>query len=267
MSRTAARFQQLVEFYFPRGELLDLRYGKRFGAHLFVVDEPRGSDVRRTLGSWGRGQLITEQSSMGLLHPERLVFRYEQHMALAFRIAEQPRSALLLGLGGGAMLRHAAARFPECRLTVVELDETVIELARHWFYIDRPVVADDALSFVAETHERYDVILVDLYGAAGVRPLRAGFWEHCLAALADGGCLAANWADFTVNQLAERSAAALASCAAESIYVTPSGLRDNLIQFSSHGTGLPDRIRALARPRGPLARCVITESYPRRVPA
>ena len=43
------------------------------------------------------------------------------------------------------------------------------------------------------------MILVDLYGPGGPADSDEAFWTRCLDALAPGGCLANNWADFAVN--------------------------------------------------------------------
>src|SRR6266550_1146673 len=62
-----------------------LRRTPTFGAPVFVVDFDRGPRHFRTLGSFGTGAQVTEQSSMDLLYPARLVFHYERLMSLAGR--------------------------------------------------------------------------------------------------------------------------------------------------------------------------------------
>src|SRR5690348_15401887 len=113
----------------PDHEIREERFGAAFGGRLAVVDAPCGSGVRRTLAAVSAEGVVTQQSAMDLLRPERLVFAYERAMALAFALPREPRSALLLGLGGGAMLRFARAWFPDCALTVVEFDPAVLDLA------------------------------------------------------------------------------------------------------------------------------------------
>src|SRR5271166_4266553 len=75
-----------------------LRRAPTFGAPIFVVDFDRGSRHFRTLGSFGAGAQVTEQSSMDLLYPARLVFHYERLMSLCFGMAQRPVTALLLGV-------------------------------------------------------------------------------------------------------------------------------------------------------------------------
>src|ERR1700692_925521 len=110
-------------------EILTLRRAPRFGATLFVADCMRRGRLVRMLGSIDRTGRIMEQSAMDLLRPERLVFGYERLMLGAFALGPQPRPARLLGLGGGAMLRHLAAYMPGCEVTVVEREPAVQAIA------------------------------------------------------------------------------------------------------------------------------------------
>ncbi len=158
------RLRRYVQDYFGRdSRIRHLRHAETFGAPVFVVDFDRGVRHFRTFGSFGNNLQVTEQSSMDLLYPARLVFHYERLMSLAFGMVRQPITALLLGLGGAAMLRFMRGYLPDCAPTIVEADETVIALARRWFYLTQPVVHDTAQRFLAGATARYDAILVDLY--------------------------------------------------------------------------------------------------------
>ena len=200
--------RRLIAEYFGAGARLRvLRRAPVFGAPIFVVDFDRGVRHYRTLGSFGPSfgaanpdePQVTEQSSMDLLYPAHLVFHYERLMSLAFALVERPVTALLLGVGGAAMWRFVRAYVPECAMTLVDADDSVAAVARRWFYLSQPVVTDTAQRFLAGTRARFDAILVDLYDARGPAPFDEAFWARCLDALAPGGVLATNWADFATN--------------------------------------------------------------------
>ncbi len=162
------RQRSLVFDYFGNdARIRVLRRAEIFGAAIFVVDFDRGPRNFRTLGSFGGGAQVTEQSSMDLLYPSRLVFHYERLMSLAFAMSARSINALLLGVGGAAMWRFMRAYLPDCAPTLVDSDETIIATARRWFYLKQPVVLDTAQRFLAGSSARYDVILVDLYGPGG----------------------------------------------------------------------------------------------------
>jgi hypothetical protein len=225
----------ILDYFGTNARIRVLRRADTFGAPVFAVDFDRGPRHFRTLGSFGAGAQVTEQSSMDLLYPARLVFHYERLMALALAMSRQAVNALLLGVGGAAMWRFIRAYVPECGPTLVDSDETVVAIARRWFYLKQAVVLDTAQRFLAETNSRFDVIMVDLYDAGGPAESGDAFWARCLDALAPGGCLANNWADFAVNPDVRPMAESLASVAKargiESIYVTRRGFRDNLVQY------------------------------------
>jgi hypothetical protein len=225
----------ILDYFGTDARIRQLRRAETFGAPVFVVDFDRGPRHFRTLGSFGAGAQVTEQSSMDLLYPARLVFHYERLMSLALAMSRQSVNALLLGVGGAAMWRFIRAYLPDCAPTLVDSDETIIGIARRWFYLKQPVVLDTAQRFLAETSTHYDVILVDLYGPSGPAHSDEVFWACCLDALATGGCLAVNWADFGVNPevrpMADSLAAAARGRGLEPIFVTRRGFRDNLVQY------------------------------------
>ncbi|MBV8889509.1 MAG: hypothetical protein JO305_07550 [Alphaproteobacteria bacterium] len=282
MMPTAAsdqRLRTLIHDYFGKDcRIRLLRPTPTFGAPVFVVDFDRGPRHYRTLGSFGPEAQVTEQSSMDLLYPSHLVFHYERLMSLAFALCERPVTALLLGVGGAAMWRFLRAYVPECATTLVDSDETVMNLARRWFYLSAPVVIEAAQQFLATTTQRFDVILVDLYDAGGPADNGEMFWSRCFDALAPEGCLATNWADFATNfrvkpmaQMQERVAQARGlGC----YYATRRGFRDNLVQYVPTGADrAPETLTAALerfarerrlpdRGRGILDHCVVTTGFP-----
>jgi spermidine synthase len=215
---------------------------------------------------------------MDLLYPAQLVFHYERLMSLSFALVERPITALLLGVGGAAMWRFMRAYLPECAPTLVDCDETVLSIAKRWFYLTQPVVLDTAQRYLAGTTQQFDVIHVDLYNSGGPAEFDAAFWTRCLDALAPGGCLATNWADFASNRAVKPMAEAQAEIARrrglECFYVTRRGFRDNLIQYvpTDPDARLLKLTEAHARfvkarrlpngGRGTLEHCVVTPGFP-----
>jgi len=111
-----------------------------------------------------------------------------------------PKKALIIGGGdGGAaeeLLKHPSVE----RVTLVELDGEVIETAKRHFgavhrgVFDHPrleLIVDDGMKFLAETAERFDLIVLDLPDPIG--PASAlyeePFFRHCRRALASGGAV------------------------------------------------------------------------------
>ena len=269
--------QLIRRYYGDECRIIDVR---KSGAHAFVfVCEAtlRGRPLR-LLGTVGRTRELMEHSAMDLGQPERLVFPYERMMFVAAALVAQPRTILLLGLGGGAMLRHLAAYLPEAEVTVVERDPGVIAFAREHFYIRHKILRADAADIVADAAGQYDLVMVDLYDAGGGASLGDEFWQDCAAALRPGGCIAVNWAggwtgaglDGTPQQ---RLADAIPPLAG-SILLSERIVRGNIVQLAPSAPGLRvtslgPHLRAFAEARqlpredrSILLRCDVTRRYP-----
>ncbi len=77
-----------------------------------------------------------------------------------------PRSALLLGLGGGTLAHLLNRRYPEIQMVGVDADGEVIQFAREHFGLDLPnleVVVGDAFEYVDRCRRDFDFIAVDLF--------------------------------------------------------------------------------------------------------
>ena len=109
--------------------------------------------------------------------------------------------ALIIGGGDGGVLARGAASIPSLRaVTLCEIDRGVIDLCREHFpeisagAYDDPrtrIVIADGTKFVAETDERFDVIMVDSTDPIGPGAVlfTREFYADCRRALADGGML------------------------------------------------------------------------------
>jgi spermidine synthase len=127
--------------------------------------------------------------------------------ALAAGIVALPRqrrrSVLLLGLGGGSAARVARALGPRARIVGVEIDPSVVRLARRWFDLDAlgiEVVIDDARTYLERCRRRFDAVLEDVFVGTGrdaVKPewLPQPGLARAAACLARSGILASNALD------------------------------------------------------------------------
>lgn len=114
------------------------------------------------------------------------------------------RRVLVLGVGGGAVLRQLLSLFPGVYITGVELNPVHLAVGRRFFGLDDPrvgLVRDDAVCWLSMYDgEPFDVIVDDLFSDAGGTPARAvpadADWLDLLSThLAPGGTLVMNFAD------------------------------------------------------------------------
>jgi spermidine synthase len=128
-------------------------------------------------------------------------FVYHEMMAHVPLFAHgRVRKALVIGGGDGGVLREVLRHKKVKSVTLCEIDRSVIDLCREHFpdisagAYDDPrtrVVIADGTKFVAETDERFDVILVDSTDPIGPGAVlfTKEFYTDCRRALADGGIL------------------------------------------------------------------------------
>lgn len=86
-------------------------------------------------------------------------------------------NVLLLGVGGGAVIRQLQSWRGNCRVTGIELDRVHVQIAQRFFGIDSAqatLVEDDAVRWVRRHRKAaYDLIIDDLFGHAEGEPQRA----------------------------------------------------------------------------------------------
>ena len=266
--------ERIIDQYGEGCRIRQVRQVQRFRSSLFVADVTQGARLIRMLGAIGQDGVLTEQSAMDLLRPERLVFLYERLMLVALALVERPAAILQLGLGGGAMCRHLDAYLPDCQFAVIEHDPAVIELARRHFHIRHPVRRGDAQEIVAERPAAWDVILVDLYDGRSTDAITPRFWEDCAQALKPGGCLAVNWAAFLEDALARSEAARAAAVIGRAFFAGPRALSENVVQLAPldprlKAADIAPRWRRFAEAhrlpredRDVLKRCTLRAEYP-----
>lgn len=86
--------------------------------------------------------------------------------AALLRPGPSPRSILMLGLGGGTAIRQLRLLLPGTRITAVEIDPGMVDLARRYMHLDEldiEIVIDDAYDYVLQQNTLFDVVIDDVY--------------------------------------------------------------------------------------------------------
>ena len=138
------------------------------------------------------------QSRMRLREPDALVLEYTRTMMGLMMFEPQPARVAMIGLGGGSLAKFCHRHLPRTDLTVIEINPHVIAL-RERFRVPPDgarfrVVLDDGAHFVASTHDRFDVLMVDAFDAERM-PEALGtrrFYDDCADVLQPGGLLVVN---------------------------------------------------------------------------
>jgi spermidine synthase len=138
-------------------------------------------------------------------------------MMMGLTLEPQPGRILILGLGGGTLPTALDETLPDARIDVVELDPSVIRVAREYFRFapsDRvKVFAQDGRVFVkraVQQGEQYDLIMLDAFNGEYIPEhlMTREFLEEVQALLAPGAVLAAN--TFSISRLYDHESATYA---------------------------------------------------------
>jgi spermidine synthase len=139
-----------------------------------------------------------QQSSMALENPFETDIEYINYLHLALAVKPNARSALVIGLGGGSLVKRMWRDYPELAIDAVEIDEQVVEIAREYFALPDDerirVFVDDGRDFLGYCAETYDFIVVDAFDDDHIpRPLLTEeFLRTCRDHLSEDGAIAYN---------------------------------------------------------------------------
>ena len=141
------------------------------------------------------------QGAMRMAMPDQLELDYVQQMMMWLLFQTAPNHIVQLGLGSAALTKFCYRRFPNARVTAVELNPFVIDACHEKFNLPANnarlnVLAMNAMEFVddPENHNSIDILQVDLYDAQATEPALGGveFYQACAACLTDDGMMTVN---------------------------------------------------------------------------
>jgi spermidine synthase len=132
-------------------------------SHFYV----RGEGARRSLLFRRDSGEIVLETSVDCATPYHLLIGYTRVMFASHFFVPKPKSALLVGLGGGAMVHFMAHYTPETRVDVVEIDPAIVKAAKDFFGVKESghtrIIIEDAFKFFGRGSNRYDVIYMDAF--------------------------------------------------------------------------------------------------------
>jgi len=195
--------------------------------------------------------LIYVQSCMRIKAPDALELTYTRKMMAFLLFHTNPRSLLLLGLGGGSLAKFCHRHLPLAKIAAVEISPQVIAF-RELFCVPPDdarfrVIEADAAQYLAEhgkeSRERHDVILIDAFDRHGLASSISTpeFYADVRAALQPRGVLVCNLA----GQREERAAhlELMMTAFGDNLLVLPVEDDGNEIVFAFHDAAFQPRWR------------------------
>ena len=188
---------------------------------------------------------IGRQTCQDVKRPDRIVMNYPQMMLGALFVNPEPRSVLIIGLGGGTIPRALREVAPQARIDVVEIDPAVVKVARRYFDLGdssklRVIEADGRVQVKRALREnkRYDLIMLDAFDHEYIPEhlLTREFLQEVKSLLTPNGVLAAN--TFSSSRLYDHESTTYASVFPEFFNLK----QENRVIIAVNGP-LPDQAR------------------------
>lgn len=141
------------------------------------------------------------QGAMRLSKPDNIELDYVRMMMMWMLFVERPRHIVQLGLGSAALTKFCYRRFPEARVTAVELNPNVIAICEARFALPPndarlDVKQMNALDFIVDPARRdsIDILQVDLYDEEARGPVldTPEFYQACHDSLTADGIMMTN---------------------------------------------------------------------------
>lgn len=141
------------------------------------------------------------QSAMSIRNPLESRTAYTNYLHLGVAMA-RPREVLIIGLGGGTLVKQFLHDYPGVRMDVVEIDPEIVDVSARFFSVPMHdprarIATEDGRRFLQRSEGKYDLIILDAFNRHSVpfHLVTREFFELCRSKLNPGGFLAVNFID------------------------------------------------------------------------
>lgn len=191
----------------------------------------------------------TIQSSMKVKAPYDLVLAYSRGMMGCLLFKETIQQTLMIGLGGGSLVKYIWKYCPDIKQTVVEINPQVINISRTLFDVPDNdehlnVIEGDGIAYLqalSNTPQAAlpEVLMIDAFDGVGIPPdfCTQRFFDDCAQALRHDGLFVINlWgSDKKFDIYWER----IANSFNDQVLKLPTGKPGNIIVFGFKGAHQP----------------------------
>lgn len=129
----------------------------------------KNSAVSKSLEvTWNNGELVLDSKSTNYSYGSLQRILRKGLKYIGFERIRDFDSILILGVAGGSVIKTIVDEIKfKGRITGVEIDATVIDIANSYFELDKipnlEIVIDDAFEYVLKTKLKYDLIIIDIF--------------------------------------------------------------------------------------------------------
>jgi spermidine synthase len=184
--------------------LLTLAINKQYNNYPFNLLDEKETQYSDLKILEHQGNLIMSSDTNVLVHTTRYKENRISYYLFSGYLPElnNGKDILVLGTGGGEMLRYMYERNDGINVDTVEIDPQVINYGKEYFNLNETranIIIMDARPFVNNLGDKkYDIIMIDTYGSGSSLPFYMAtleFFQKCRDHLTSGGFVAMNTPD------------------------------------------------------------------------
>lgn len=118
--------------------------------------------------TWNNGELVLDSKNTNYSYGSLQRILRKGLKYIGFERIRNFENILVLGVAAGSVIKTLVDEIKfEGKITGVEIDEAIIEIAKEYFklntYQNLEIVIDDAFEFVLKTNDKYDLIIIDIF--------------------------------------------------------------------------------------------------------
>lgn len=118
--------------------------------------------------TWTNGELVLDSANTNYSYGSLQRILRIGLLQIGFKKVAKMNHILILGVAGGSVVKTLINEAGyKNKITGVEIDANVIEIAKKYFELDLipnfDIILDDAFEFVLKTKEKYDLIIIDVF--------------------------------------------------------------------------------------------------------
>ena len=118
--------------------------------------------------TWNNGELVLDSMNTNYSYGSLQRILRKGLKYIGFERIRNFESVLVLGVAGGSVIKTLVDEIKfKGKITGVEIDPIIIEIANRFFHLDTinnlEIVIDDAFEFVLKTKSNYDLIIIDIF--------------------------------------------------------------------------------------------------------
>lgn len=127
------------------------------------------SAISQTLEvTWTDGELVLDSKNTNYSYGSLQRILRKGLKFIGFERIQKMDKILVLGVAGGSVIKTLVDEIHfKGKITGVEIDKSIIEIANEYFHLDQiqnlEIIIDDAFEFVLKTKDKYDLVIIDVF--------------------------------------------------------------------------------------------------------